>query len=269
MNVYLPRNPEAFARADVGLFFDNVWLEIDQCRFTLRERDLLDGVMLGRFLSPATRAFFLYHFSPIIEKAVRTIFERRPAPRILELGCGSGTMSLLFALLGAEVIGVDLDPAVVRACRKRQIFYESYAGKLRLRFEAADAFEFPYRSAAPLDVVYSLFAFNMMQPTPRLLDLIRPALGPGGLLFISDGNNASIYNRLFRSRLSLTPQGMQSALVERGFAPLETTYQCVLPAWLCRSAPLFRVGQTCERTLSSLGLMPRLGVSYNIVAQAV
>ena len=79
MNVYLPRNPEAFARADVGLFFDNVWLEIDRCGFTLRERDLLDGVMLGRFLSPATRAFFLYHFSPIIEKAVRTIFERRPA----------------------------------------------------------------------------------------------------------------------------------------------------------------------------------------------
>lgn len=268
--VNLPRNHATFSRADVAPYFDNLPVEFEECMFRDRELEALAEIkMLSRFLDRRSRRFFLYHFGGIIEKAVRAIFAGGDHPTVLELGCGSGSMSLLLALLGARVVGVDLDPDLVSACRKRQAFYERRSGSLSLRFECANAFDYLGQSEPPLDAIYSMFAFNLMQPTGRLLEAIRPSLKAGGVLVVSDGNPASLYNRVFRRRPTLTPAQLGSALLETGFMPVETTYQCILPAWLCRWEPVVHLGTAGERAVESLGLMGRLGVSYNLIARAL
>jgi 2-polyprenyl-3-methyl-5-hydroxy-6-metoxy-1,4-benzoquinol methylase len=56
-------------------------------------------------------------------------------PRILDLGCGAGTICLALAdmIPGADITGVDLSAALVAVARERA------GGRLRLSFEVADA----------------------------------------------------------------------------------------------------------------------------------
>ena len=84
-----------------------------------------------------------------------------------------------------------------------------------VRFETADAFRFDYRQVAPIDGVCSLFAFNLMQPSSRLLDVLTPNLAPDARFVISDGNRDGLYNRLFRSRRCLSPREVGQALEDR------------------------------------------------------
>jgi len=108
--------------SDVGQFFLNFLTEWKQVPFDATERAALSHVkILGRVLDPRTRAFFLYHFDPPFQRALRVLFARNPRPRIIELGYGSVNFSILCALLGADVIGVDIDPVMVLASNKRNL----------------------------------------------------------------------------------------------------------------------------------------------------
>ena len=208
---------------------------------------------------------------------------RNLAPLILDLGCGSGTGSILFALLGARVIGLDLDPALIAACRKRQEFYEAQFGPLSLRFEEADALSFNYAALAPIDAVYSLFAFNLIHPASALLSRLLPALAPGGRIVISDGNRSSFYNRLFRSRAAFTPKELRRALLscvcgsradrtvrtDRPGLAVSESFHCLVPPLFTRRRFWFACGRTLERILDRLGLARWFGLSYTMIAQVM
>lgn len=233
----------------------------------MEERRLLLQVILGRLVNERTRPFFFYHFGPLFAKAVNTLFCDEVTPLIVELGCGSGSASILFGLLGAKVIGIDLDSTLISACRKRQAFYEAEFGPLDIEFHVADAFKFDYDQFALVDGIYSLFAFNTMQPSQELLARVVPALKSKGKIVISDGNMDSLYNRLFRSRLALTPSGMQSALSANGCKVISLEFHCVLPPVVARIRSAFELGLRVEHMLYRRGLMRWLGVSYTIVAE--
>src|SRR5437660_176285 len=55
--------------------------------------------------------------------------------RVLDLGCGDGTTAVPLALLGAEVVGIDIAKNLVDAGNKRA----AEAGLNRLRFQEGDA----------------------------------------------------------------------------------------------------------------------------------
>jgi SAM-dependent methyltransferase len=67
-----------------------------------------------------------------------TIYERGPK-RILEIGTGSGAMSILFSWLGLDVTSVDLEPAVVEKAIRENAKFNGSA-----KFAVADAFHLPF-----------------------------------------------------------------------------------------------------------------------------
>ncbi len=270
MELYKPVRPAGFSVTDAQRYLLNSLLELNAIPFTVSEHDsLLSKKVLGKLVNRRTRPAFLRHFGTLLTEAVQAFFAVNAEPRILELGTGSGTGALLFGLLGAHVVALDRDPVLVSACRRRQRFYEARYGKLDVRFSLADVFEFDVQGEAsaqgyhdtsgkrePFDGIYSLFAFNLMQPTTELLARLAPLLAPGGRFVISDGNRDGLYNRVFRPRHVLSPAQVKQSLLRHWTTLRLATerFHSPLPEWVMSFA-------------DRLGVSRWFGQSYTLVAE--
>jgi len=267
MEPYRPLTSDSFTCADAQRYLSNFLLELEHIPFTADERRLLlQKKILGKLVDERTRQFFLYHFGALLGRAVRALFDGATTPRILELGCGSGSGALLFSLLGARVVGLDINPVLISACRRRQRFYETHFGPLDVRFETTDVLRFDYRTLAPLDGVYSLFAFNLIQPSTELLARLIPALAPNGKIVISDGNQDGLFNSWFRHRAVLTPAQVGAILAAK-HCRVREEFHCIVPPLLTRIRAGLDFGVRLERVLNRIGLVRWLGVSYTLVAE--
>ena len=80
---------------------------------------------------------------------------------VLDLGCGDGTTALPAALLGAEVLGVDIASNLVEAGKKRA----NDAGLTNCRFQQGDASDLHELKDKSFDLVVSIFG-AMFAPKP-------------------------------------------------------------------------------------------------------
>ena len=85
----------------------------------------------------------------------------RPPLRVLDLGCGDGTTAIPSALLGAEVVGIDVARYLVEAGKKRA----AEAGLTRLKFQEGDACDLQGVIDHSFDVTLSMFG-AMFAPRP-------------------------------------------------------------------------------------------------------
>jgi SAM-dependent methyltransferase len=266
--LYRPATLRCLSGDEVARFYANYLAEVEAVPFGAAEREYLDDPkILGRVVDPATRPFFSYHVGASIARVVTALVDGRPQPRLLELGCGSGSTALLLALAGARVIGVDSNPVAVTACRRRQAYYESHFGPLALEFHVGDALAFPYAEVAPCDGVYSVFAFNLMQPTPTLLDRLVPVLVPGGRLVLADGNRQSLVNHLLRPHPGPSPGALQAALEDRGLIVRDVRFGGLIPSALARLASTRRLAEEVETRLAPSGLLAWAAASYTLIAE--
>jgi ubiquinone/menaquinone biosynthesis C-methylase UbiE len=81
--------------------------------------------------------------------------------KILDLGCGDGTTALPEAMLGAEVLGVDIASNLVEAGKKRA----SEAGLTNCKFRQGDASNLHELKDKSFDLVISIFG-AMFAPKP-------------------------------------------------------------------------------------------------------
>jgi SAM-dependent methyltransferase len=81
--------------------------------------------------------------------------------KILDLGCGDGTTALPAAMLGAEVLGVDIAGNLVEAGNKRAV----EAGLMNCRFQQGDACDLYELNDKSFDLVVSMFG-AMFAPKP-------------------------------------------------------------------------------------------------------
>jgi ubiquinone/menaquinone biosynthesis C-methylase UbiE len=106
-----------------------------------------------------------------------------PAPAdVIDLGCGTGTLSVLLAESGYRVQGLDVAENMVTAAR-----HKAEAGGVTVTFQRGDAADPPYE-AASCDVVLSRHVLWAM-PDPsaalrRWIALVRP----GGRLLLVEGH---------------------------------------------------------------------------------
>jgi len=118
----------------------------------------------------------------LYDRAVSHIEEGQ---RVLDLGCGTGTLSLKAARRGAQVIGIDINPDMLEIARKKA---EEAGLKGLIDFQekgVGELSEFPPES---FDVVISGLCFSELPPGERNYALweIHRLLKPGGLLIIVD-----------------------------------------------------------------------------------
>lgn len=218
--------------------------EMRDAGYDAREREMMrDPVMYyGRVLDPRTRAYSLSAVSRNFGKAIDFLrpWDAPAPPRLLDLGCGLGQHSLLLASLGADVLGVDLDPACAALATKRKAYYERRLGRtLPVRFQQC---RFPQDAAAlggPFDLVFSYSAFMHMTPIDETVRALAGLIRPGGRFFLWDINSrAPGLARSHYARSLPTPDETRATLERHGFRVDATAGGVAVPRQLWRVAPL-------------------------------
>ena len=106
-----------------------------------------------------------------------------PGGRVLDIGCGTGSLSLLLAEAGYTVDGVDFAPAMVERARAK-----ATAAGLDIQFAVGDAAD-PQFDAESFDIVlgrHILWAIPNV-PTSAVLERWTTLLRPGGSLVLIEG----------------------------------------------------------------------------------
>ncbi|SFB14659.1 Methyltransferase domain-containing protein [Cellulomonas marina] len=110
-----------------------------------------------------------------------------PGLRLLDVGCGPGSVSIDLAGRVAEVVGVDAAEAVVAAAREAA----RDAGRENVRFEVADAYALPFPDAS-FDVVHAHQLLQHLTDPVAALREMRRVARPGGLVAVRDADYAGM-----------------------------------------------------------------------------
>ena len=196
----------------------------------------------------------------------------RRRPRVLDAGSGFGTYAMLYAAVGAEVVGADLRPDRLDAAERRLRWYEQKTGeKLAVSYERADLTR-PW--TRDYDLVWVYNALSHIDPLEDFMREVRTHLRPGGVLVIGDINGALAEHqqRLAGLRTEVhqeyvAPDGERHKYaVERTFSPDEMREVMTAGGLQVRHHELFWGGlgalpdpiyHGVLRPAQGLGLLPR------------
>jgi ubiquinone/menaquinone biosynthesis C-methylase UbiE len=116
---------------------------------------------------------------PLIEQA-----EIKSGFRVLDIGCGTGSMAVLIKRMHpeAEVVGIDPDPSALSVADRK-----AKRARLSIEFDRGFADRMPYADAS-FDRVFSSFMFHHLAADEKTstLNEIRRVLRPGSSLHLLD-----------------------------------------------------------------------------------
>lgn len=106
--------------------------------------------------------------------------------RVLEIGCGTGTLAVMLAERGAEVVGIDVSPAMLAQAEKK-VAAEGLDDQITLRRMAASEIDRKF-DAQSFDVIVSTLVFSELNEMEQryVLAAARRLLKPGGRLLLAD-----------------------------------------------------------------------------------
>jgi SAM-dependent methyltransferase len=112
--------------------------------------------------------------APLIDR-----LDPRPGERILDLGCGDGTLTLQIAARGATVVGVDASPEMIAAARAQGV---------DARLERAESLPFQHE----FDAVFTNAVLHWVKDADAVASGIARALKPGGRFVGEFGGHTNI-----------------------------------------------------------------------------
>ena len=131
-----------------------------------QDERLLYGSSFG-----AAATAYADHRPDYAQAAVRWALEHAPGPRVLDLGAGTGKLTATLVALGAEVIAVEPDPAMLAELRRVLPAVRALSG-------SAEAVPLPDASVDAVLAGNAMHWFDMDVAEPE----IARALVPGGIL---------------------------------------------------------------------------------------
>ncbi len=155
-------------------------------------------------------------WSPLLAQQLIAFAGLAPGARILDLGCGTGSLALTLVAVAAprEVVGVDIAPPYVAhaAARSRDE---------RLHFLEGDglALDFPDHA---FDASLSLLALNFMADPARALAEMRRVTRPGGIVAAAvwDFAGGLTYQRIFWDTAAALDPAADAARAKHFSSPL-------------------------------------------------
>ena len=129
-----------------------------------------ERLLLGSSFGAAATAY-AEHRPDYAQAAVRWALEPAPGPRVLDLGAGTGKLTATLVALGAEVIAVEPDPAMLAELRRALPAVRALPG-------SAEAIPLPDASVDAVLAGNAMHWFDMNVAGPE----IARVLEPGGIL---------------------------------------------------------------------------------------
>jgi len=128
--------------------------------------------------------------SRLIEQA-----QIQPGMRVMDLGCGTGTLAIMAkrAQPNAEVVGLDADPEMLKMAHGKKV-----EEKLDVKFEVGFTNALPYPDASFDRVLSSIMIHHLKTPDKeKTAREIYRVLKPGGQLHVIDfGKPSTFYGKL-------------------------------------------------------------------------
>ena len=150
-------------------------------------------------------------------KGVVDLLAAKSGERILDLGCGTGTLTAEIASRGAEVIGVDRSDEMIDEARKKFP---------AIRFEVGDARELNF--SQEFDAVFSNAALHWIPEAERVVQGIAEALRPGGRFIAEFGGKGNVHKVVTALESALAYLGIPIQSVNPWYYPSIAEYAALL-----------------------------------------
>jgi SAM-dependent methyltransferase len=141
----------------------------------------------------------------------------KPGERILDLGCGDGTLTTKIVAAGAAVVAVDAAPDMVAAARARG---------LDARLVPGQSLEFD----GEFDAVFSNAALHWMRPAEAVLAGVHRALKPGGRFVAEMGGHNNTAAIMVALRAVLGRRGLDAQRLSPWLFPSAAAWRAKLEA---------------------------------------
>lgn len=154
-------------------------------------------------------------FVPALGQSILARLAPQPGERVLDLGCGDGTLTERIAASGASVVGVDGSAAMIAAAVSRGLG----AWQMDARALAFDE---------AFDAVFSNAVLHWIPEAGLVVDGIRRALVPGGRFVAEFGGHGNIAAIATAIRAVLERHGLPND--SPWFYPTPAEYRAILEA---------------------------------------
>ena len=141
----------------------------------------------------------------------------KPGERILDLGCGTGTLTSEIAAHGADVLGID---------RSAEMIGEASKKFPQLQFEVCDARALPF--SGEFDAVFSNAALHWVPEAEKVTKGISRALKSGGRFVAEFGGKGNVRIVVASLESALASLGISSAGANPWYYPSIAEYASLL-----------------------------------------
>ena len=160
-------------------------------------------------------------YVPELGRGLIDLLDPQPGERILDLGCGDGTLTSRLAARGCTVVGVDRSAAFVAEARQRGV--AARVADARRLMEAGFA-------AGSIDGVFSNAVLHWIREPEPVIAGVRHLLRAGGRFVAEFGGAGNIATVRGALRAAFRRRGLDPAARDPWYFPAPESYRALLEA---------------------------------------